>query len=139
MKRLPIALYTLFAASTANAAWITVNDTTCTASNSIVDLGNGVYPLYGLDRTHTFVVPGASNGNFFVPSGAQRLAVAICRQPPTPAADCFALVAEPGISVPFPIPPPETTNNLWIVVDTPDLTQPTNCGPYELRVFDNGD
>jgi hypothetical protein len=140
MKRLPFLLCALLAGSGADAAWITVQNTTCTASNTIIDLGNGVYPMPSPDRTHTFVVPGPSNGMLAVPSDGQRLAVAVCRQLPSPAADCFALIAEVGVTTPFPIPDTaEPGNNLWIVIDAPAGAQATGCGPYTLSVFDNGD
>lgn len=140
MKRLPYLLCALLAHSGAHAAWITVEDTTCTASNSIVDLGNGVYAMPNPDRTHTFVVPGGSNGQLVIPGNGQRLALAVCRQAPSPAADCFALVAEAGVTTTFPIPDTaEPGNGLWIVVDAPAGSLPANCGAYTLRVFDNGD
>jgi hypothetical protein len=130
-----VATVLLLAAGSA-AASESFPGTTCGFPSSVSDLSGGAYQLPGRDRTYAWMVH-SGQASLQVNQTSPPLVLAVCRDPPSPTADCTAIEVAPGFSQQLNLRPtrPFGSPNIWIVVDSLQpvgSTSPPDCGEYLL-------
>lgn len=112
--------------------------TTCGFPSSVSDLSGGAYQLPGRDRTYAWLTY-SGEAALQVSETSAPLVLAVCRDPPSPTADCTAIEIAPGSSQQLNLRPtrPFAFPNIWIVVDSlrpvDSASPPPDCGDYVLH------
>jgi len=127
----------LLYAGGAAAQYGTSTGTTCGFPSTINDLSSGVYQLLGSDVTYP-VQQYYGTATLTADASGPPLVLAVCKDPPSPTADCLALEAAPGVPTTLSYTPtrPNTSTNIWIVVDAlqPAGSATPACGSYTVMI-----
>lgn len=111
--------------------------TTCGLPSAVNDLSSGVYQLLGGDVTYP-IRQFYGTATLTAGSSGPSLVLTVCKDPPSPTADCVAVEATPGTptSVGYVPTRPNTSTNIWIVVDAQQApgSETQICGSYTLTI-----